>query len=202
MPRRRCRACAGAGAPCPVWVCSFGPVVGIVKQLVHDVDVDKAELLVAVGARQRADDRKTQLLPQQHGAHVAADHVVELHGQVAELARLVEAVAAQQLADADALRDRGAHVANASFMVSPAAQGIGIGKLLGRHCLDEARELGYLAMQFNYVVSSNVSAVLLWKKLGFSIIGTLPRAYRHQQLGFVDVYVMYQLLDDPNNWPE
>jgi len=99
-------------------------------------------------------------------------------------------------------RDRGAHVANASFMVSPAAQGIGIGKLLGRHCLDEARELGYLAMQFNYVVSSNVSAVLLWKKLGFSIIGTLPRAYRHQQLGFVDVYVMYQLLDDPNNWPE
>ncbi len=99
-------------------------------------------------------------------------------------------------------RDRGAHVANAAFMVSPAAQGIGIGKLMGRHCLAQARKFGYLAMQFNYVVSSNVAAVLLWKKLGFSIIGTLPRAYRHQQLGYVDVYVMYQLLDDPNNWPE
>ena len=99
-------------------------------------------------------------------------------------------------------RDRGSHVANASFMVSPAAQGIGIGKLMGNHCLERAKDQGYLAMQFNYVVSSNVGAVLLWKKLGFSIVGTLPRAYRHQQLGYVDVYVMYQLLDDPGNWPE
>ena len=99
-------------------------------------------------------------------------------------------------------RDRGSHVANASFMVSPAAQGIGIGKMMGRDCLERAKDEGYLAMQFNYVVSSNVSAVLLWKKLGFSIVGTLPRAYRHQQLGYVDVYVMYQLLDDPGNWPE
>ncbi len=98
--------------------------------------------------------------------------------------------------------DRGAHVANASFMVSPAAQGVGIGKMLGRHCLEQARRDGYLAMQFNYVVSTNVSAVLLWKRLGFSVIGTLPRAYRHQQLGFVDVYVMYKFLADPNDWPE
>jgi ribosomal protein S18 acetylase RimI-like enzyme len=87
-------------------------------------------------------------------------------------------------------------------MVSPAAQGVGIGKMLGRHCLEQARRDGYLAMQFNYVVSTNVSAVLLWKRLGFSVIGTLPRAYRHQQLGFVDVYVMYKFLADPNDWPE
>jgi L-amino acid N-acyltransferase YncA len=99
-------------------------------------------------------------------------------------------------------RDRGAHVANSSLMVSPAAQGVGIGKLLGRHCIEQARMQGYLAMQFNYIVSTNVSAVLLWKRLGFSVIGTLPRAYRHQQLGFVDVYVMYRFLTDPNDWPE
>lgn len=99
-------------------------------------------------------------------------------------------------------RDRGAHVANASLMVSPAAQGVGIGKLLGRHCLEQAGAEGYLAMQFNYVVSTNVSAVLLWKRLGFSVIGTLPRAYRHQQLGFVDAYVMYRFLADPGEWPE
>ncbi|NRR28937.1 GNAT family N-acetyltransferase [Oxalobacteraceae bacterium] len=97
--------------------------------------------------------------------------------------------------------DRGSHVASASFMVSPAAQGIGIGKMLGRHCLRQARDQGFLAMQFNYVVSTNVAAVVLWKHLGFSVIGTLPMAYRHQQLGFVDVYVMYQMLDDPANWP-
>jgi L-amino acid N-acyltransferase YncA len=99
-------------------------------------------------------------------------------------------------------RDRGAHVANASFMVSPAAQGVGVGKLLGADCLERARAEGYLAMQFNYVVSSNMPAVLLWKKLGFSIAGTLPRAYRHQYLGYVDVYVMYQLLEDPAHWPD
>jgi len=95
----------------------------------------------------------------------------------------------------------GGHVASATYLVSPAAQGIGIGKLLGQHSLDEARRRGYLAMQFNFVVSSNIAAVMLWKKLGFSIVGTLPKAFRHARFGYVDAYVMYQLLDDPANWP-
>ena len=97
---------------------------------------------------------------------------------------------------------RGAHVASASYMVAPAAQGVGIGMLLGRHSLDQARRQGYLAMQFNYVVSTNIAAVMLWKKLGFAIVGTLPKAYAHARFGYVDAYVMYQLLDDPANWPE
>lgn len=96
----------------------------------------------------------------------------------------------------------GDHVANASFMVDPAAQGVGIGKLLGLHCMEQARQSGFLAMQFNFVVSTNIGAVSLWKKLGFAIIGTLPMAFRHAQLGYVDAYVMYQLLSDPTNWPE
>ncbi len=96
----------------------------------------------------------------------------------------------------------GNHVANASYMVSPAAQGVGVGRMLGEHSLAEARKLGFLAMQFNYVVSSNLAAVTLWKKLGFAIVGTLPKAFRHQRLGYVDAFVMYQLLDDPANWPE
>jgi ribosomal protein S18 acetylase RimI-like enzyme len=54
--------------------------------------------------------------------------------------------------------------------------------------------MGYLAMQFNLVVSSNEVAVRLWQKLGFRIIGTLPGAFRHSQLGFVDAYVMYKHL--------
>ncbi|OFJ49640.1 GNAT family N-acetyltransferase [Janthinobacterium lividum] len=95
----------------------------------------------------------------------------------------------------------GAHVANALFMVDPAAQGVGVGRLMGVHCMQEARRAGFLAMQFNFVVSTNLAAVTLWKKLGFSIIGTLPLAYRHAQLGYVDAYVMYQLLTDPMQWP-
>ncbi|MCC2957239.1 GNAT family N-acetyltransferase [Massilia sp. IC2-477] len=96
---------------------------------------------------------------------------------------------------------RGHHVANASYMVSPSAQGAGVGRTLGEHSLLEAKRQGYLAMQFNYVVSTNTAAIRLWKKLGFSIVGTLPKAYRHKRLGYVDAYVMYQLLQDPDHWP-
>ena len=96
---------------------------------------------------------------------------------------------------------RGAHVANAAYMVSPHAQGIGVGRLLGEHSIGEARRQGYLAMQFDYVVSTNSAAIHLWKRLGFSIVGTLPKAYRHRRLGYVDAYVMYQLLEDPARWP-
>lgn len=96
---------------------------------------------------------------------------------------------------------RGDHVASASYMVSAHAQGIGIGHLLGEHSIGEARRQGYLAMQFNYVVSTNSPAIHLWKRLGFSIVGTLPKAYRHRQLGYVDAYVMYRLLEDPSRWP-
>jgi ribosomal protein S18 acetylase RimI-like enzyme len=96
---------------------------------------------------------------------------------------------------------RGHHVANASYMVNPSAQGAGIGRMLGQHSLDEARRQGYLAMQFNHVVSTNTAAIRLWKKLGFSIVGTLPKAYRHKRLGYVDAYVMYQMLHDPDHWP-
>jgi L-amino acid N-acyltransferase YncA len=93
-------------------------------------------------------------------------------------------------------RDLGAHVANASFMVHPAAAGRGIGKAMGIHCLREARKAGFLYMQFNFVVSTNRAAVALWERLGFTTIGTLPKAFRHSQLGYVDALVMYRSLQD------
>jgi L-amino acid N-acyltransferase YncA len=93
-------------------------------------------------------------------------------------------------------RDRGSHVANASFMVDPGSGRKGIGRAMGEHCLREAKRAGFLAMQFNFVVSANEAAVSLWKKLGFSIAGTLPKVFRHERLGLVDVYVMHRFLDD------
>jgi ribosomal protein S18 acetylase RimI-like enzyme len=92
-------------------------------------------------------------------------------------------------------RDRGSHVANASFMVAPASSGKGIGRQMGIHCLDEARRLGFRAMQFNFVVSTNTAAVALWQGLGFAIVGTLPKVFQHQELGCVDAYVMYRSLE-------
>ena len=85
----------------------------------------------------------------------------------------------------------GSHVANAAFMVAPEARGQGIGRAMGEHCLSEARRLGFRAMQFNFVVSTNESAVRLWQQLGFKIVGTLPSAFCHPKNGYVDVYVMY-----------
>ena len=86
----------------------------------------------------------------------------------------------------------GAHVANAAFMVPAVARGQGIGRAMGEHCLREARRLGFHAMQFNFVVSTNESAVKLWQKLGMKIVATLPGAFRHPEKGYVDVYVMFQ----------
>ena len=88
----------------------------------------------------------------------------------------------------------GDHVASATYVVHPAAQGKGIGRALVEHSLARAQSDGFMAMQFNYVVSSNAPAVELYKKLGFTIAGTLPKAFRHQQLGLVDAYVMYKFL--------
>jgi ribosomal protein S18 acetylase RimI-like enzyme len=62
------------------------------------------------------------------------------------------------------------------------------------HSQREAVKRGYRAMQYNLVVSTNEDAVHLWKKLGFVIAGTLPKAFRHEQLGFVDAFVMYKQL--------
>lgn len=90
----------------------------------------------------------------------------------------------------------GAHVANAAFMVAPQGQSRGVGHAMGEHSLTEARRLGFRAMQFNFVVSTNVVAVRLWQTLGFKIVGTLPGAFRHPEKGYVDAYVMFLSLLD------
>jgi L-amino acid N-acyltransferase YncA len=92
-------------------------------------------------------------------------------------------------------RDLGSHVANASYMVDPAYSGRGVGRQMGLHSLEEARARGFLAMQFNFVVSTNIRAVRLWQSLGFAIVGTLPKVFRHRDLGLVDAFVMHRFLD-------
>jgi ribosomal protein S18 acetylase RimI-like enzyme len=79
-------------------------------------------------------------------------------------------------------------------MVSVNARGQGIGRAMAEHCLHKARRLGFRAMQFNYVISTNSAAIRLWQDLGFKIVGTLPGAFRHPEKGYIDVYVMYRSL--------
>jgi ribosomal protein S18 acetylase RimI-like enzyme len=88
----------------------------------------------------------------------------------------------------------GSHVANAGYMVGSDFAGRGVGRAMCEHSLEEARRRGFLAMQFNMVISTNEAAVALWKKLGFNIVGTLPRVFRHKRLGLVDAFVMHRFL--------
>ena len=88
----------------------------------------------------------------------------------------------------------GAHIATASFMVAADARGRGIGAALVEDVLDRARSAGYAGMQFNAVAASNTGAVLLYERYGFSIVGTVPGAFDHPQLGRVGLHVMHRAL--------
>lgn len=90
--------------------------------------------------------------------------------------------------------DLGSHVANASYIVDENVRGSGVGKALALHSINKAKELGYHAMQFNFVVSTNEAAVKLWQSVGFRIIGTIPKAFKHSTLDYVDAYVMFREL--------
>lgn len=86
----------------------------------------------------------------------------------------------------------GAHIANCGYVTSQAAQGRGIARAMCLHSLERAKERGFRAMQFNFVVSSNTRAVKLWSGLGFEIVGLLPEVFAHPKLGFVDALVMFR----------
>lgn len=88
----------------------------------------------------------------------------------------------------------GSHVCNCGYMVTPQARGKGVARAMCEHSQEEALSHGFKAMQFNAVVASNHIAVALWQRLGFEIVGTVPNAYQHASLGYVDTHVMYKAL--------
>jgi ribosomal protein S18 acetylase RimI-like enzyme len=88
----------------------------------------------------------------------------------------------------------GSHVCNCGYMVADEARGRGVAREMCLHSQTLARQLGYRAMQFNFVASSNVAAVALWTKLGFATVGVLPLAFEHPVVGFVDALVMHKPL--------
>jgi len=88
----------------------------------------------------------------------------------------------------------GNHVCNCGYMVSSGARGRGLATAMCEHSQEIAMSLGYKAMQFNFVASSNEGAVRLWNKLGFETVGRLPGAFNHPVKGYVDALVMYKWL--------
>jgi L-amino acid N-acyltransferase YncA len=90
--------------------------------------------------------------------------------------------------------DLGSHIANCGYMVNANYRGKGTGRLLCEHSMKFAKEQGYLGIQFNMVVSTNIRAVKLWQKFGFKITGTTPKGFKHKALGLVDTYIMFKEL--------
>lgn len=88
----------------------------------------------------------------------------------------------------------GAHVCNCGYIVSANARGRGVASEMCEHSQREALGRGFRSMQYNLVAATNEDAVRLWRKHGFEVVGTLPEAFRHQQIGYVDAYVMYKNL--------
>lgn len=88
----------------------------------------------------------------------------------------------------------GSHVGNCGYITNSEFRGEGVATDMCKHSQKLAVEMGYRAMQYNFVVSTNSGAVRLWKKLGFEMVGRLPGAFDHPEEGFVDAFVMYKVL--------
>ncbi len=89
-------------------------------------------------------------------------------------------------------KGNGKHVSNCGYMTASNLQGKGIARTMCAHSLEQAKQRGFRAMQYNFVIKSNERAVKLWQSMGFEIVGTLPGAFNHPRFGYMDVYVMFQ----------
>ena len=88
----------------------------------------------------------------------------------------------------------GGHVCNCGYITEEAAQGRGVARAMLAHSQDEARRLGFRAMQFNLVLTSNARAVNTWTRAGFATIGCVPQAFRLPDGGFADALIMHKFL--------
>ena len=91
----------------------------------------------------------------------------------------------------------GSHVANCGYLTAPWSTGRGVASAMCAHSLNYARHAGYHAMQFNFVISTNLPAIHLWTKHGFRTLARLPQAFQHPTEGYVDALIMWQSLSNP-----
>ena len=88
----------------------------------------------------------------------------------------------------------GRHVCNCGYVTAAAARGRGVARRMLEHSLDYAKEVGFKAMQYNFVVSTNTRAIATWEAYGFDVVGRLPQAFAHPEEGMVDALVMFKTL--------
>ena len=83
------------------------------------------------------------------------------------------------------------HIANASYAVAKTARGLRVGRSLVVHSLLRAKACGFRVMQFNAVVASNIAALHLYEKLGFTRLGAIPGGFRNIDGEYEDIYPHY-----------
>lgn len=86
------------------------------------------------------------------------------------------------------------HIANASYAVDAACRGEHIGERLVKDCLVRAKEHGFLLLQFNAVVESNLHARHLYDRLGFTQIGMVPGGFRMKDGSYQNIFLYYHEL--------
>ena len=86
------------------------------------------------------------------------------------------------------------HICNASYAVKSTVRGQGVGKAIVTDCLEKAKEIGFRVLQFNAVVKSNTTALALYKKLGFTQLGTIPGGFLNKDGVYEDIIVHYKEL--------
>lgn len=83
------------------------------------------------------------------------------------------------------------HISNASFAVKKNKRGQHIGEALVQDCLSTAKKLGFKILQFNAVVSTNLPALKLYEKMGFTRLGTIPNGFRMSDNNYTDIIPHY-----------
>lgn len=63
-----------------------------------------------------------------------------------------------------------------------------------RHCMEQAKKLGFGILQFNAVVKTNLPALRLYKKLGFVQLGVIPGGFRMKDGTYEDIIPHYHIL--------
>ena len=86
------------------------------------------------------------------------------------------------------------HICNASCAVRSDMRGQHIGEILVKHCMEKAKELGFGVLQFNAVVATNTAALKLYKRLGFTQLGTIPKGFKMKDGHFENIIPHYHVL--------
>jgi L-amino acid N-acyltransferase YncA len=86
------------------------------------------------------------------------------------------------------------HIANASYAVKVSARGLGAGRKLVGHSLEQGRALGFKILQFNAVVCSNIRAIELYRDMGFVGLGTIPGGFFNKDRRYEDIQLFYHTL--------